>query len=526
MKKLICYLLTLPALIFAQSFTDSPFKTESQWSDDTLSVTITIPADHLIYEQSLHLLMLPGRTAIAPTQPPVTHLKKDPFSDEKIKVLTESQTLHYTVAGDPPLLLLFQGCNKTLCFMPEEIKITKPNAKKLTAKVQQPIVKVQQSIAPDNSEKWRSVADQFEITRISAGYMKTPAFLEFLGAPASNKQVTYESAWSKFIRDPEAFMQQQGIWLTAFFILLGGFLLNLTPCVLPMIPVNLAIIGAKGIDVKKGQGLQRGLLYGLGMAVVYGSLGLVVILGGGSFGTINASPIFNLVIAVIFIGLSLAMLDIINIDFSNFQNKFNVSSQLGGFSAFLMGGVAALLAGACVAPVLLAVLLLSVTIYKVTPFGLFLPFLLGIGMGLPWPFLGAGIAALPKPGMWMERVKKVFAALILLLAAYYGYTAWHLNRVNTAANLSEINQHFAKELQEALDQNETVVIDFWATWCKNCTAMKQTTFKNPEVRKQLEGFRLIEYQAEQPSAPETAAVMEYFHARGLPTFLILTPKEK
>ena len=64
-----------------------------------------------------------------------------------------------------------------------------------------------------------------------------------------------------------------------------------------------------------------------------------------------------------------------------------------------MGGIAALLAGACVAPVVIQVVLFSSNLYATgTPAALALPFFLGVGMAIPWPFAGAGIAALPTPG--------------------------------------------------------------------------------------------------------------------------------
>ena len=90
-----------------------------------------------------------------------------------------------------------------------------------------------------------------------------------------------------------------------------------------------------------------------------------------------------------------------------------------------MGAVAALLAGACVAPVVIQVVLFSSNLYATgTTIALALPFFLGIGMAVPWPFAGAGLAALPKPGAWMVRVKQVFGVLILATAVYYGYEAY------------------------------------------------------------------------------------------------------
>ena len=92
-----------------------------------------------------------------------------------------------------------------------------------------------------------------------------------------------------------------------------------------------------------------------------------------------------------------------------------------------MGVVAALLAGACVAPVVISVLLLSARWYgEGMVAGLLLPFLLGLGMALPWPFAGAGLSFLPKPGKWMKWVKYSFGALILLFAVYYGGLAANL----------------------------------------------------------------------------------------------------
>src|SRR5213078_2685161 len=101
------------------------------------------------------------------------------------------------------------------------------------------------------------------------------------------------------------------------------------------------------------RGFLLGSAYGGAMAAVYGVLGLIVILTACTFGTINSSPWFNLGIAVLFVALGLAMFDVITIDFSRFSSglRFDEAGR-GTFAlAFVMGAVAALLAGACVAPV-------------------------------------------------------------------------------------------------------------------------------------------------------------------------------
>ena len=92
-----------------------------------------------------------------------------------------------------------------------------------------------------------------------------------------------------------------------------------------------------------------------------------------------------------------------------------------------MGAIAALLAGACVAPVVIQVVLFASQLYSAgNASALALPFVLGLGMALPWPIAGAGFAALPKPGAWMNKVKYVLGVFILVTAAYYGYLAYTL----------------------------------------------------------------------------------------------------
>lgn len=194
-----------------------------------------------------------------------------------------------------------------------------------------------------------------------------------------------------------------------------------------MIPINLAIIGAGAQAGSRRRGFLLGMAYGGAMAIVYGVLGLVVILMAGTFGTINASPWFNVGIAALFVVLGLAMFDVVTIDFSRWSSGFRTAgTSRGTFAlAFSMGGVAALLAGACVAPVVIQVVLSSSNLYATgTTSALALPFLLGIGMAVPWPIAGAGLAALPKPGLWMVRVKQGFGVLILATAAYYGYLGY------------------------------------------------------------------------------------------------------
>jgi thiol:disulfide interchange protein len=366
--------------------------------------------------------------------------------------------------------------------------------------------------------------DDFTVLSTSGGYLGSDAFLSF-------------------IHNAEAGVTERGMFegrgplAILVLVLLGGLALNLTPCVLPMIPINLAIIGAGAQAGSRGRGFLLGSAYGAAMALVYGVLGLVVILTAGTFGTINASPWFNAGIAALFVVLGLAMFDVLTIDFSRFSNNFPAGQNRGTLVlAFTMGAVAALLAGACVAPVVIQVVLFSSNLYATgTTAALALPFCLGIGMAIPWPFAGAGLAALPKPGAWMVRVKQAFGVFILATAAYYGYVAydivsgrWVDASAVSASVQEQVKAGWQASLSEGLDlarrEQKPVLIDMWATWCKNCLTMDKTTLGDAAVKSALAGYVKIKVQAEDPEAQPAKALMQRFKAVGLPTYVILRPK--
>jgi thiol:disulfide interchange protein len=370
-----------------------------------------------------------------------------------------------------------------------------------------------------------ALLDEFTVSASTGGYRNVNDFLQFVRNAEAG------------IKEPGLF-EGRGPLAILLLVLLGGLALNLTPCVLPMIPINLAIIGAGAGNGSRGRGFLLGGAYGGAMALVYGILGLVVILTAGSFGTINASPWFNLGIAVIFVALALAMFDVFEIDFSRFSGAIGTdTSKRGSFAlAFVMGAVAALLAGACVAPVVIQVVLFSSDLYaRGTVAALALPFLLGVGMAVPWPLAGAGLTALPKPGAWMVRVKQAFGVFILATAAYYGYLAYGLfadrwvDAREVATSVEEKlkagwHASLAEGLSLAQREQKPVLVDMWATWCKNCLVMDRTTLADESVKTALDGYVKVKYQAEQLDEEPARSIMTRFDAVGLPAYVILHPK--
>jgi thiol:disulfide interchange protein len=448
-----------------------------------------------------------------------------------------------------PGSLRYQACNDRVCFAPLTAPVTWTlrvlpagargaaiNTAQATALARGHVVSAPAAGAPSTA------APAAPATVTSADSAADAAALDRVMVLGSTGGYLSSSDFLQFIHDAERGVTRKGLFegrgplAILLLVLVGGIALNLTPCVLPMIPINLAIIGAGAKAGSRTRGLLLGGTYGLAMAVAYGILGLVVVLTAGTFGGINVSPWFNLAIAVLFIVLALAMFDVIVIDFSKYASG-QFGNGRGPFAlAFTMGALAALLAGACVAPVVIEVVLFSSSLYAGgTTIALALPFILGVGMALPWPIAGAGLASLPKPGPWMVRVKQVMGVLILVTAGYYGYVAYGLfaNRwVDPAAVARSVEAQLTREgwtaslaggLAQAEREHKPVLIDFWATWCKNCLTMDETTLANPEVKAALDGYVKIKYQAEDPDAEPAKSVLARFKAVGLPTYVIVRP---
>ncbi len=419
----------------------------------------------------------------------------------------------------------YQLCDEGgTCFMPEEIEFNLSLSADAEIQEKDKTDKIIKEIEyTENIEELKILLEDFEITGKEAGYQNSEDFFTFLekakepGSLSTNK------------------FANMSIWLIIILILLGGIALNLTPCVLPMIPITIAVLGAGTQSESKAKGFLIGGIYGLGMALAYGLLGVIVVLTGSQFGTINSSPWFNIIIAAIFIALALAMFDIIPIDFSKFQsNKVGSKSRSKFITVFILGIIAAVLAGACVAPVLISVILYSTSLYTAgNPAGLLLPFLLGVGMAIPWPFAGAGLSFLPKPGNWMKWVKIIFGIIILIIAIFYIFTGIKIFKSNrTVEYVAESHEtselpwkhSIIEGLKSAKEKNKPVFIDFWATWCKNCLAMDATTFKDEKVIEEFENYILVKYKAENLKASPTKEILNHFEIIGLPTYITLVPK--
>jgi thiol:disulfide interchange protein DsbD len=213
--------------------------------------------------------------------------------------------------------------------------------------------------------------------------------------------------------------------------LLLGVLLSFTPCVLPMVPILLAILAGGNIrssQVSKWRGFSLAAVFVLGMSLVYTVLGVAAGLVGASLAAWLQTP-WVLTVFAIALGLfALAMFDVFTLQAPGaMQTALNERMQRlpgGRYGAvFLMGMLSALVVGPCVAAPLAGVLLFISQTGDVVLGGSAL-FAMAWGEGLLLLAVGASSGVLlPKAGAWMNGVKQLFG--ILLLATAW----WMMNSV-------------------------------------------------------------------------------------------------
>ncbi len=208
----------------------------------------------------------------------------------------------------------------------------------------------------------------------------------------------------------------------------GGVLTSLTPCIYPMIPITAAIVGgaqaqAGAPGAARWRPLGLTLTYVVGLALVYSMLGLFAGLTGTLFGTVSTNPWLYFLMANVLILAALAMLDVLPVRLpAALLSRASTAGTAGRYSgALVMGALSGLVAAPCSAPVMAAVLTwVSTTHSAALGFVYLFVFSLGMCTLLVVVGLSSGtLARLPRAGVWMVWVKRVFALVMLAVAEYY-----------------------------------------------------------------------------------------------------------
>ncbi len=218
-------------------------------------------------------------------------------------------------------------------------------------------------------------------------------------------------------------MNLSGNPLDFIYAFVGGVLVSFTPCVFPLVPVSAAFIGASGAKSRR-KGFWLSLVYVSGIAVTYALLGIIASLTGRIFGMISSHPATYAVVGIIIMLFGLSMLDIIPLPV---QTRVTLPAIMKGnyLSTFFIGMVSGLIIGPCTAPALGAILVYLAAKENIV-YGAFLLCAFAYGMGLILILAGtfsSFFANLPKSGKWLIFVKRLAAAILLTMGAYFLYTA-------------------------------------------------------------------------------------------------------
>jgi thiol:disulfide interchange protein DsbD len=203
------------------------------------------------------------------------------------------------------------------------------------------------------------------------------------------------------------------------FAFLGGLILNLMPCVLPVISLKLFGLIVHS-DESKQKILKHNLAYTLGVLVSFLTLASVVYalkLSGDQigWGFQLQSPIFVFSMLILIFVMALNMLGLFEFHTPGGKALGNAEMKTGFFADFINGVLATILSTPCSAPFLGTALTFAFTTSDINIFIIFL----SVGLGLSFPFILTGffpvlIKFLPKPGLWMDKLKRILGLTLLL----------------------------------------------------------------------------------------------------------------
>lgn len=274
----------------------------------------------------------------------------------------------------------------------------------------------------------------------------------------------------------------------------AGALVSFTPCIYPLLPVTAGYVGGMSRG-SRSRAFLLSLSYALGMAVVYAALGAAAALSGRVFGADAASPAANIAVGAICILMGLSLFDLFRLNIPALPAGV-ATGRGGGAGAFAFGAASGLVVGPCTAPVL-GSLLVYVASRQNVPFGASLLFAFALGMGLLPVLAGtfAGLlAALPRSGPWLSRVKKGFGVVLIAAGAYFLVTAATAEVgpggrtvASPDAPAPAVPPGAGAGAAEAADftlpdtagrpvtlsrfaQGAPVLLVFWTTWCPYCDA--------------------------------------------------------
>lgn len=509
--------------VFAQDLDKDPFKLK--FNDEvrevlpgekfSFDILFQVPKGYYLYDDKTQLQLknlssfklLGQKRALAQN-----HM--DPFSKKEMKVHFKDFThqVNFQVPDSAKLghktlefEVRYQGCSENLCYRPMKRTILLP-------------FQVVSSKAKIESSEQRKTSSETSVS-------KSKNAESFFGEISR-----FGSSFYQMLSDPNPdFLFKQGKPYVLFFAFIGGILSAFLPCVLPIIPLTLAFVGAKRGAEKN---LTRALMLYLGLVLSYAVLGVVAYLLGLQVGFLLQNPYFLLVVGLFFIIFALGMFGVIPFQLpASLNNRLSRAGGATHFGAILAGVVVGLLAFACVGPILIALFTLALQSKDFT-YALLLMLNYSAGLGLPFLLLASGSGELLnklKAGTWMNVLKASVGVLLLLVAVQFYlrpfYNSFqsrdsHLMSENHLSNKIKWVYEFDNGLKKARELKKPLIVDFYADWCLPCLELDKKTFSDQDVVSLSKEFVMLKVDCTE-NTDACSAATDKFQVFGFPTVMFL-----
>lgn len=372
--------------------------------------------------------------------------------------------------------------------------------------------------------------------------------------------------------DVARLFSERGMLLAFIGIFAIGLALNLTPCVYPMLSVTVSLFGANEAS-SLWKAFGRAAVYVLGIASMYTVLGTAAAFTGSLFGGVLQSPWVLASVGVLLFALAASMLGLyeIRLPVGLTTRLGSAHGMAGPVGLFFSGLVVGIFAAPCIGPPVIA--LLAFVGAKGDPlFGSAAFLTLSLGLGLPYLILGTFsslLNRLPRSGMWMVWVKRVFAVVLIGAGLFYlglafapadallalpitligaglfvalrsiisspadlsRRVSWTLGAVLVLAGILafqglqkpgvEWEPYSAERVEAAAAAGRPVMLDFYADWCIPCLELDRVTFTDKAVVEEASRFTTLKVDLTQFDSPEAEQLRREFDVAGVPTIVML-----
>jgi len=235
---------------------------------------------------------------------------------------------------------------------------------------------------------------------------------------------------------PSAPVQKEesgNILIYMLLAILGGIVLNFTPCVLPILPIRaMSMINQAQKDITKL--MIHTLLYTLGVLLSFGAIAAVFVIARASgvnltYGFLSQSVTYNLIMMSILFLFGLSLLNVWEMTLPGMNVAAKATSKGGYIGSFFNGVFAFLMGFSCMGPFMGPAL--EVAFRLSSPMLVLFFLLIGFGFALPFIIISLfpkALKALPKPGEWMNIFKEAMGFVLLWLTWKYVSNIWSLTK--------------------------------------------------------------------------------------------------